>query len=71
VQILRHFGVFYSPPRRRAMEHRHLTAEDVLRFLGVGLTLPTLRLVVRELLADCAVCQEAIERTARDHPGAG
>jgi len=53
------------------MEHRHLTAEDVLRFLGVGLTLPTLRLVVRELLADCAVCQEAIERTARDHPGAG
>lgn len=51
------------------MEHRHLTAEDVLRFLGVGLTLPTLRLVVRELLADCAVCREVVEQAAREQPG--
>lgn len=49
-------------------DHRHLTSEDVLRFLGVGLTLPTLRLVIRELLSDCAVCQEAIERAARNRP---
>lgn len=50
-------------------DHRHLTTEDVLRFVGAGLTLPTLRLVVRELLSDCAVCQEAIEQVARSHPG--
>lgn len=49
-------------------DHRHLTTEDVLRFVGAGLTLPTLRLVVRELLADCAVCREAIEQAARTHP---
>jgi hypothetical protein len=51
-------------------DHRHLTSEDVLRFLGVGLTLATLRLVVRELLWDCAICQEAIEQVARSHPEA-
>jgi hypothetical protein len=49
-------------------DHRHLTSEDVVRFLEVGLTLPTLRLVIRELLSDCAVCQEAIERAVRSRP---
>ena len=49
-------------------EHRHLTSEDVLRFVGVGLTLPTLRLVIRELLSDCAICQETVEQVARNHP---
>ncbi|MEA2558510.1 MAG: hypothetical protein QOH06_14 [Acidobacteriota bacterium] len=49
-------------------EHRHLTSEDVLRFVGVGLTLATLRLVIRELLWDCAVCQETLEQIARSHP---
>jgi len=48
--------------------HRHLTSEDVLRFLGVGLTLGTLRLVIRELLSDCAVCQETLEQVVRSHP---
>lgn len=42
--------------------HRHLTSEDVKRFLGIGLTLPTLRLVIRELLGDCSVCLEAVEQ---------
>lgn len=49
-------------------EHRHLTSEDVLRYVGVGLTLPTLRLVIRELLSDCAICQQAVEQVAREHP---
>jgi hypothetical protein len=49
-------------------DHRHLTSEDVLRFLGVGLTVATLRLVIRELLSDCAICQETLERVARSHP---
>ena len=49
-------------------DHRHLTSEDVLRFVGVGLTLATLRLVVRELLSDCALCQQAIEQVARSRP---
>jgi len=49
-------------------DHRHLTSEDVLRFLGVGLTLATLRLVIRELLLDCALCQQTLEEVARSHP---
>jgi hypothetical protein len=49
-------------------DHRHLTSEDVLRFLGVGLTLETLRLVIRELLSDCAVCQGTLEKVAQSHP---
>ena len=59
------------PPRRPAamQDHRHLASEDVLRFLGAGLTLATLRLVIRELLSDCAVCQETLDQVARSHPG--
>ena len=49
-------------------DHRHLTAEDVLRFLGVGLTMQTLRLVIRELLFDCAVCQGMLKQVAKSHP---
>lgn len=50
-------------------DHRHLTSEDVLRFAGVGLTLATLKLVIRELLGDCTVCRETLEQVERSHPG--
>ena len=70
-QICRQFGDFSAPRQSAAMQdHRHLTSEDVLRFVGVGLTLATLRLVIRELLSDCAICQEALEQVARSHPEA-